>query len=209
MAGFRHDGADARNVVLVVRRALRDEKIAGLPTRSRSRKAMRRWERNLSHLENYFDWEMHEYKNQARFHSPARLLPNQMKMVFRGGSRSGPNELKVRSLGLATVELLEEKLQPSLYDELAVPPARPIEMLALVAEYKTEVFGAGMADTVTLYVAHVVGLGLKDKILKCSEVIEIGKWDLNEGTSDVVELPPSRPIVPTVRIKPRHLQEGI
>lgn len=208
LAPFRDGNEAAQHLVLIVKRAIQDERVSDLPTKSKSRKAMRRWERNLSHLENYFDWEMHEYKNQARFHSPEGLLPDRMKMVFRGGKKVGEKEISVRSLGKATVELLDEKFQAGLFDAEKKPSARPIQMLALVADYRQEVFGAGMADTVTLYIAHVVGLNLDDKILECSEIIELEKWDTNEGDGEVADLPPSRPVAPAIVAKIRKSEQG-
>jgi hypothetical protein len=208
LAPFRDGQEEAQHLVLIVKRATQDEQASDLPTKSKSRRAMRRWERILSHLENYFGWEMHEYKNQARFHSPEGLLPDQMKTVFRVGKKVGDREISVRSLGKATIELLEEKLQAGLFDDEKKPKARPTEMLALVADYRQEIFGAGMADTVTLYMAHVVGLNLESKILECSEIIELAKWDTNEGPGEVADLPPSRPIAPSIVAKERPSEQG-
>lgn len=203
LAPFRDGKEAAQQLVLIVRRAIQDERVSDLPTKSKSRKAMRRWERNLSHLENYFDWEMHEHKNQARFHSPEGLLPDRMKMVFRGGKKIGEKEIKVRSLGQATAELLAEKHQGGLFDGETTPRVRAVEVLALVADYRQEAFGSGVANVVTLYIAHVVGLNVRDKILECSEIIELGKWNTDEGSTEPAELPPSRPVAPAIIAKPQ------
>lgn len=208
LAPFRDAGEAAQLLVAIVKRAIQDERISDLPTKSKSRKAMRRWERNLSHLENYFGWEMHEHKNQARFHSPEDLLPARMKMVFRGGKRVGEKQLRVRSVGKATAELLAEKLQGGLFDGQQLPKASPVEMLALVADYRQEEFGAGSASMVTLYIAHVVNLNIEDKILECTEIIELGKWNTEEDLGDVSDLPPSRPVAPSIVAKKRVSEKG-
>lgn len=148
----------------------------------------------LDYLENYFDWKMVEYKNQARFHSPAALDPAFLKMVFRSGIKLSETQIGVRSIGAVTKELFFERLQPKLFG----PQQNPAEMLLLAADYQHEKQVRQSSALVQFHLAHVVGINARECIFECSEIITLAKWGSDECPVDLVTLPPSRPVVPVI-----------
>jgi hypothetical protein len=207
LAPFRNESDLARKAGLIVLQAIQEERASNLPTRSKGRKALRRWECILTHLENYFPWNMNEYKNQARFHSTESELPEVMKMVFRSGKRVGLRSIKVASIGIATEELHAERYQGLLTGELEGEMSGS-EMLAMVIQYQVESFGEAQAFLATLYVCHVTHLDVENKLFMCSDIIELGRWNLDEdqGTGD--EFPPSTPVSPVIVARPHASQAG-
>lgn len=197
---FRGSSPLAQKVCLTVHQAIIDEKTSDLPTKSKGRKALRRWERILTHLENYFPWEMYEYKNQARFHSTSAELPEVMKLVFRSGRRVGNTSIRVASIGIATVDLNAERYQGLLTGQLDGEMTGS-EMLALVIQYAPMQFGGSSAQVATLFVCHVTSLDLENNLFNCSEIIELGQWNLDEEDGPAVDLPPSTPVAPKIEMR--------
>jgi hypothetical protein len=207
LSSFRHDSELAKKASLIVQQAIQDERASNQPTRSKGRKALRRWECILTHLENYFPWDMKEHKNQARFHSTDFELPEVMKMVFRSGKRVGKTSVRVASIGVATAELHAERYQGLLTGELSGEMTGS-EMLAMVIQYQQEAFGLTQALFATLFICHVTQLDIENKLFMCSEVIELGKWNLDEDQGHSVDFPPSAPVSPVITVRPKTSQAG-
>jgi hypothetical protein len=207
LAPFRKESELAKKAGLIVQRAIQEERATNLPTRSKGRKALRRWECILTHLENYFPWDMNEYKNQARFHSTESELPEVMKMVFRSGKRVGERGIKVASIGVATEELHAERYQGLLTGELEGEMTGS-EMLAMVIQYQEENFGGIQALFATLYICHVTHLDTENKLFMCSDVIELGKWNLDDDQGTAADFPPSTPVSPVIAVRSQASQAG-